>query len=687
MPCDEQINKLLYKHFQNVSDVDTNRPYYSEPFASYPIIHPNRSIWAQASSIPATAPVVADNVITGVVQFRENVLMTAVAGAPNSFYHADLVNAIPFNFDSTGWTYMPIIKDGTLATTYKFTESDWLINSSSGTLTFYKNKPAVLTASGPPRVSFYRYIGLMGVVAPATPLGMPTSGTFSYNLKMEQTLTLADSMQLIDLLVSEFTEAPKDLSDITLSLADTTYQARLADGSPGTIVTTVQHATNQPTTAVTAPSLYGNDGTIVAYIDGVAVGSADMTLVPDSSGTYTSLVIDSDYDPFTSTNSPGIYNACTMHVAPSVALTPSLTPITFQIKQENLVRNSIAIPSRDTNVLTFTLNDIISPLLFSQSITAVGGGTTNVSGVPRLTAGQNLTVTFTASGVVGKVFHQTRVAVVESTYTSSVNVQPASATDLQTLTGLTGTVTLNAGTYHANLPIDITGYSADDTASATVQAVTAAGLEVDTNASSLLESTVRLQSGIGQFGTGGNFGLAFNSATSLATNEELQMTNGKFHYPAAVNYSLTLTGGPDYSALAASSYGGLRWVTFNLGAVSSTTTSTVVLNFNSTENWPATTMWATTAGVANEVDVYLTDGTGVWIAGNVAYDPFSTVTNGVGGVVVHESTPTTRVITRGTTSFTGNLYARVGIKSTSSAKLSTVTLTTLTKNAFSHSHE
>lgn len=667
MPCDEQISKLVYKRLRGTSDVDSNRPFYTEPFKSYPIIEPNNSIWAQASSIPATAPALSSGQTSGVVQYWQNLTLTSVSGAPNAFYDPLLVDSIPFNKDSIGWSYRPVLRDFSGTTTYKFTESDWFIDNSAGTLVFYKNMPSGISSISPPKITFYRYVGMKGIVAPAQPLGDPTSGGFSYTLRLENNLTLADAIQYLDVVLSEFSGAPGDASDTTLTLVDPTYTARLADGSVGTLVTAVQVAGNKPQTNVTAPLQYAGTGTIAAFINGVSAGSITMT-AGDDSGTNGALVIDSDYDLFANTNAPGLYKACTLHIAPTVALNSiGPTPVTYQIRQTGLLRNGNPIPDIVSNVLSFYLNEASVPIVIGQAITAVGGATTNVSGVPRLNAGQTLTVTFTLAFAVVRVFHQTRVAEV-TLGTSTVNVQPVSATENQTLAGLTGAVVLDPNVYHSNVQISITGYTANNTAGATVQATATAGLEIDTNTQSLNESAIRVQSGLGQFGTGGALGTAFNSATSLATNEELQMINGKFQFPSAIDYSATLTGGPDYSSLPAPTFNNMRWVTFDLGALSSTTTSTISLNITGTDGWPTTTLWPTTGGNADSVDIYIRDGSGVWIAGNKAFDPYETYANGVGGLVISESSPTTRVITRGTTSFTGNLLIRVGIKSGSSAK-------------------
>jgi hypothetical protein len=683
MPCDDQVAKLLYKRYHGVSDVDTNRPYYAEKFRALErMIDPNVSIWSQSSSIPTTASAypagVSTSIVNGVITSYSEVTLLPVSGAPNAFYHVDLIDAIPFNF-STDWSYRPIIKDNTGTITYKFTEADWNLDNAAGTLVFYKNMPAGISAALPPKLSYHRYTGLKGIQAPATPLGNPSSGTYSYALRLENDMSLADALLRLELVVSEFTTAPKDTSDLTLVLADVNqYQANLADGAVPTATVTVTNDL-QPNTAVSDVIQYGDVGILHAFIDGAAQGTVDMSTGDNTGQNNTALFIDSDYDLFATSNAPGIYQACTLHMEPQAPLATSATPHTYQVKQDGMLRGGLSIPSVDSNLLSFIVDTpAATPFIFSNSITAIAAtlGTTTVSGVPRFNAGATITVTFTASLAVSKTYHATRVAEVFSDYTSNASYQPASAIADTSLSGVNTNVTLNAGVYHANIPISVIAYTSNNNASTTALCTTAVGafLEVDTNAVSLTESTVRVKSNIGQFPVAGVLGTLYVSADLLSTNEELQMVNGGFQYPT-LDYSGTFTVGPDYSTgtLVAATYNTMRWVTFDLGAI--TTTSTITLNINGTTNWPATTVWPSTGLLADEVDIYITTDNGTtWFAGNKAFDPYETITNGVGALVVRESSPTVRSLTRGTTSFSGNLLVRVGIKNGSTASFATVSL-------------
>lgn len=152
---DSQKVSALDKKSLGKSSTDTARDFFEEPYNGRAAVFADQ-VWNQVDQIPTTAPVLAADAISGVVQYKEDLVLAAVAGAADSFYHADLVDAIPFNFGDGSYNYT--VKDS-LAGGIAFGQNDWRLDPDTGTLTFYGGAPANM----PPSVSFYKYVGTKGV--------------------------------------------------------------------------------------------------------------------------------------------------------------------------------------------------------------------------------------------------------------------------------------------------------------------------------------------------------------------------------------------------------------------------------------------------------------------------------------------------------------------------------------------
>ena len=110
---DSQKTSSLFKKSLGKGSTNTGRDFFEEPYNGRSIVMPNQ-IWTEAGSIPTTAPGGTNEQITGVVQRFIDKTLTAVAGTTNSFYHADLIDTIPFNFGDGSYNY--VIKDSTSTT-------------------------------------------------------------------------------------------------------------------------------------------------------------------------------------------------------------------------------------------------------------------------------------------------------------------------------------------------------------------------------------------------------------------------------------------------------------------------------------------------------------------------------------------------------------------------------------------
>jgi len=155
MPNTDQIASRLFKKSLNVGETTTARQFFEEPFEARKAIMPSQ-IWKEGNQIPATAPVLGDGDISGVVQRIIDLSLTAVPGTTNAFQSPTLIDSIPFNFGDGTYNY--VIKDN-LDNPIQFGQGDWVVDNDGGILTFYGGVPSNM----PPKISFYKYVGDKGI--------------------------------------------------------------------------------------------------------------------------------------------------------------------------------------------------------------------------------------------------------------------------------------------------------------------------------------------------------------------------------------------------------------------------------------------------------------------------------------------------------------------------------------------
>ena len=153
---DSQKISRLFKKLLGVGETSTSRDFFEEPFSGRSAVLPTQ-IWQQAENIPATAPSdMINEEERDVLKRYIDLVLSPVPGASNAFYSEELKDTIPFNYDSSG-SYNYVVKDNS-DTTIPFGQYDWLLDTDAGVLYFYNGLPAAL----PPKISFYKYIGLKG---------------------------------------------------------------------------------------------------------------------------------------------------------------------------------------------------------------------------------------------------------------------------------------------------------------------------------------------------------------------------------------------------------------------------------------------------------------------------------------------------------------------------------------------
>jgi hypothetical protein len=174
---DQQKASRLFKKSLGAGETIITRDFFEEPKLGKDSILPSQ-IWAQADQIPLVAPVLADSGTSGVVQFFSGLTLTFIAGSVKtaqdvSYYHPNLVNAIPFNY-GTGYNYALYKNNGTQIA---FGDGDWLLDTSAGVLTWYGTVPSLVSSALPPKISFYRYIGTTGITSSTTTSGITSLST------------------------------------------------------------------------------------------------------------------------------------------------------------------------------------------------------------------------------------------------------------------------------------------------------------------------------------------------------------------------------------------------------------------------------------------------------------------------------------------------------------------------------
>jgi hypothetical protein len=168
---DQKASKL-FKKLQGMAETTILKQFFEEAYLGRSSIFHDKQIWNQSDLIPDTAPTLTDGQIDGVVQYFEDLVLNAIPGLNNSFYHDDLKDAIPFNYGDGSYNYF--LKDSS-NNQIPFGMGDWIVDTEAGVLTFYSSVPANM----PPVISFYKYVGTKGAggVGPGTVIGWETEFT------------------------------------------------------------------------------------------------------------------------------------------------------------------------------------------------------------------------------------------------------------------------------------------------------------------------------------------------------------------------------------------------------------------------------------------------------------------------------------------------------------------------------
>jgi hypothetical protein len=469
---------------------------------------------------------------------------------------------------------------------------------------------------------------------------------------------ISDAFDKVEVVLEKIAPAkPPNLSAVALGITGS-YAAK--ESGTGTSRATVIDSTT-PTIATLLAFFDGDFGILSALVDAITGGSKTLSTADDTSttvGTGASLQITSDVDPYA--GQAGKQNfwkqlLAQINIINALALGPHTASMTHS--------------TTGTSSLNFSVDNPVTPSINAAGRTLVGSGTgRRVSGVPSLASGDTLTVGFTVDNAVKYHYNATKIASASAPEaTGTVNAPlpgspPANGASIAASIALT----VASNKYNENTAVTASGFNSKGTSGT---ASITGNIRIDTVSS----ETGRYKSGTGQYPAKGSgaaqFGDVYDSTALLSANKELQLLNGAYQYPPAVNYSTNLpTAGPDYTGLTTDSYASMRWATFKVATISAA--SSITFSLQGGQNLGASTL---ITGLALYV---LVDGGGPtagWIDANAAYSGVGNPTNnGDAALDVAQSTTTTKRVTFGATTRTGDVYVRVGIPSGSTKKISGV---------------
>lgn len=183
----------LFKALMGVSETRLARDFFEEPIRTAASVLPSQ-VWKYGDRIPdgteATGGEAAldqiralqhanewtyrfdESTVRPIVRRWKEYQLTAIdGGTHNSFQALDgegkaIRNIIPFNFGD-GYSYnYNLYKKGTAGATgapIAFGVGEWVLDTASGVLTFYGDIPSGVDAANPPKISFYQYVGGLGI--------------------------------------------------------------------------------------------------------------------------------------------------------------------------------------------------------------------------------------------------------------------------------------------------------------------------------------------------------------------------------------------------------------------------------------------------------------------------------------------------------------------------------------------
>jgi len=482
-------------------------------------------------------------------------------------------------------------------------------------------------------------IGLTGLT-----IGQPEDTNYSdgifqdFNSKTRIGIAIDRFNEMIKLLAPP---QPSDWNTASLGINSQLYPAR--NLSYGSVVNITNN--NLPTFIVLIPSnglSDANNGLLSFDIDGSLQDACDVTNVNiKSSG----VIRYACGDPYAGQDGKsGFWVGFLSASAISNSLTPS-----GSLKFANYIHSTKGILSK-----SFYLDSPLETSIISLTCN-VPNMEGYVSGVKTLTAGQAINNISFSIVNVSSYFYS--LAPIWKINENLVYEQVGDSDIVPTVHGEIGDVT-NKST---NI---LAGKFNNDNFQFSIQARNSIGVYGNSNTyidnskrvDTVSNETERLSSGVGQYPS--TFGLPYSSSTSLTTGNtmELQLINGSYKW---LSGDYTAFGSPNYSGVTTGdNINGIeyRWATFMVGTKSSAVNSVTITipSANIGSNW-------------NSIKMFVKIGNSGWLDATTDYSfgdglPYN---NGEPALDIANSTGyNVRKITFGTVPRNGDVYVRIGIKST-----------------------
>ena len=476
-------------------------------------------------------------------------------------------------------------------------------------------------------------------------LGFPTVGDWDDSfLRLDENTRKTDAIWRADQMLGKLAPPrPDDLSTKTLVMS--VYVALEA-------VSGDSHDCTDDTTPTAVATDFGDgaDGTLIGYIDTIDSGSTTLT-INDDTGTYGALNITDDSDPYVGQpGKEGIYAQLTAEILP-------VAPISVGQHEYYMEHTLTGI----TPVLSFYVDDPINSGVSNVVISLPGGNSKFISGIPTLSATDNILFSFRVDNAVRTHYNAVRLGSVTGANIDDFDANtpaspPAVGASVDYLLQPT-----NVNGYAENLPIIITPYGSNDVPG------TVYGQTLQSRVDLISDESDRVTSGSGQYPVVG-YGDPFNSTSSLKViyTDELQMLNGKYQRPTG-DYSSNLpTSGQNYDIGMGT---GDRRVTFQPVVLNNHSAFTIEIlgaeDFTGQE----------TPGVEIQVKV---EGQTGWLNANASYPGTGNPSaDGDPAMVFAQSDGDTKRITFGSTARTGNLLVRIGLPDGSIKKFRGIDITNL----------
>ena len=570
---DKMQDVAAYKRSLEVSNTNPNLAPYEEATRSEQRVK-IQNVWMDAQYVPEYAPdglidadgfyqVQAFNESIPIVRKVTSLELTLVDGTRATFMDDLLLNAIPHDF---GHGYQHTLVDS-VGNVVPFGLGAWVVDGYSGTLSFLGGVPEGY--SGAFRLTFWRYCGRTG---PGRILFNDGTSKMVSGYVPQYNKSVADK-EYVD---KSAAALEARIQIVTPNRPATFEGVALVVSSPGSF--DAQHLVDDQAWSVTfsdrtitvdVPTFYNPETGIVSLmVNGVAADSIDLTVEPVAG---------------TQAGAKGLFSIeksgylDDIRVYKKIKLSASFKKQDLPAEVQDKTRLEITmryalgqdfhysavahVGIEDADVLGDGLYGVVSAIRASDLISL----NRRISGVPALTDGDSMTLAFSAFPycnykVDGRPF------AVERHLTLGTFAEDLPAREypgLQPTLAVTRSIAVPTGRYQESLDFEVQCGKVDGSGDHPTY-----GYSLPIRVDSVSRETIRVSSGWGLYPVA--FGSTYPSDESLALNEELQLINGRFRWPAG-NYSgngvfvghavtnFVQAKGPNYDELPAT---GTRWATF-----------------------------------------------------------------------------------------------------------------------------